>query len=366
VHPSLARRRFLALATLTGAGAVLAACGVAAPAAAPSGAPSSAAPASASPSAAAAPSAKPAASPKPAASGATAATLKVAYVVAAATQSPIWMAQETGAFARHNVAVDVQLIESSVSLKALLVKQVDVVLQSASSLIQADLNGQADLVYVGSASNHSQGELLTAPSIKSAADLKGKVIGSDKPGTASDYYTQLELKLLGLTSKDVSIRPVGNGDIVLQGLISGQIQAGTMTAPQSLDAEAKGFYPLQNTYSQPYQGNGPIVLRGRVQELKPQLLPFLAAFRDGIEAFNEQPDLAKATIGKYAKIDDQAVLARTYAFFHDSSPFQLDLKPTLPGIQAMLDFLSPTLEAAKTAKPEQFVDLSLVEQLPPL
>lgn len=327
--------------------------------------PVSSSPAAAGSAPAASASAAASAPAKPAAS-ASGATLRVAYVVAAATQSPVWMAQETGAFAKNKVNVELQLIESAVALKALLVKQVDVVLQSASALINANLNGQADLVYVGSASNHSQGELLAQPSIKSAADLKGKVIGSDKPGTASDYYTQLELKLLGLTTKDVSVRPVGNGDIVLQALSSGQIAAGTMTAPQSLDAEAKGFNVLQNTYSEPYQGNGPIVLRNRVQELSPQLLPFLAAFRDGIKAFNEQPDMAKATIAKYAKIDNPAVLNRTYDFFRNSSPFQLDLKPTLPGIQAMLDFVSTTLPAAKTAKPDQFVDLHLVEQLPPL
>ena len=39
-------------------------------------------------------------------------------------------------------------------------------------------------------------------------------------------------------------------------------------------------------------------------------------------------------------------------------------KPTLEGIQAMLDFLVPTLPAAKDAKPEQFVELSLLAKLP--
>src|SRR6185437_14854224 len=82
--------------------------------------------------------------------------------------------------------------------------------------------------------------------------------------------------------------------------------------------------------------------------------------------FNTQPDVAKQVISKYAKIDDPGVLEKTYQFHRTSNPFSTDLKPTLPGIQAMLDFLSKDLPAAKTAKPEQFVDLSLLNQLPPL
>jgi hypothetical protein len=37
--------------------------------------------------------------------------------------------------------------------------------------------------------------------------------------------------------------------------------------------------------------------------------------------------------------------------------------PTLKGIQYILDELAPKVPQAKTAKPEQFVDLSLLQQL---
>lgn len=37
--------------------------------------------------------------------------------------------------------------------------------------------------------------------------------------------------------------------------------------------------------------------------------------------------------------------------------------PTLKGIQFMLDMLGPTIPEAKTAKPEQFVDLSFLQEL---
>ncbi len=314
---------------------------------------------------------KPATSPSPAASagkpeaGAGAKpSLRVAYVVTSAAQSPVFMAETIGAFAKRGVDAKVQFVEGSLALKSLVAKELDVVLQSATALINANLNGQADLVYIGSNSNHAQGELLTAPTIKTAADLKGKVVGNDKAGTAIDFYMQLAFKQLGLKPSDVEMRALGGSEILAQALQSGQIQATCLTPPQSLSAEANGFSVLQNLYSFPYQGNGPIIVRSRLNELTPALIPFLAALRDGMVAFNEQPELAKATIAKYAKIEDPAVLERTYQFHRTSNPFQLDQKPTLEGIQAMLEFLAPTLPAAKDAKPEQFVELSLLSKLP--
>ncbi len=293
-------------------------------------------------------------------------TLKVAYVALAATQSPLWMGQATGAFEQQHLKVDMQYIDSTVSVNALIAKEIDVIIQSASSVITADLNGGADLVYVGSGSNHSQGEMLSLPSIKTAADLKGKLVGTDRPGTTTDYYTQVTLKLLGLQPSDVQLRPIGSTNIVFQALQSGQIQAGCMTPPQSLQSEASGFTALQNTYAVPYQGSGPVISHRRIQELAPALIRFLVGYRAGMQAFVDQPDLAKKTIGQYAKITDQAVLDQTYNFHRTSNPFQMDLKPTMEGIQQMIDFLAPSMPAAKNAKAEQFVDLSLLPQVPPL
>jgi ABC-type nitrate/sulfonate/bicarbonate transport system substrate-binding protein len=353
----IARRAFIigtskAVGALA-AGALLSACGGAAATPSPS--------TSSAPS----PSASEAASPaKPEAGSAAKPPLRVAYVVASAAQSPGWMAETTGAFTKRGVDVKLQFVEGSLALKSLVAKELDVVLQSATALINANLNGQADMVYIGSNSNHAQGELLTTPAIKTAADLKGKAVGNDKPGTAIDFYMQLAFKQLGLKLSDAEMRPLGSSEILVQAMRSGQIQATCLTPPQSLTLEANGFNVLLNLYSFPYQGNGPIVLKNRLNELSPALVPFLAGMRDGMVAFNEQPDLAKATIAKYAKIEDPGVLERTYQFHRTSNPFQLDQKPTFEGIQAMLDFLAPSLPAAKTAKPEQFVDLSLLPKLP--
>ena len=67
-----------------------------------------------------------------------------------------------------------------------------------------------------------------------------------------------------LTPADVVPRRLGNTQVLLTALISGQIDACPMGLPDSFQAEAKGFPILANTYKVPYQSLGPIVMRARI------------------------------------------------------------------------------------------------------
>ncbi|HEY8692752.1 MAG TPA: ABC transporter substrate-binding protein [Chloroflexota bacterium] len=277
---------------------------------------------------------------------------------------PLWLAEELQFFDQQHVKVTSQFMESNISTKALIAKEVDVLLQAAASLITADLNGGADLVYVASAYNHAQFSLIVPASIKTVGDLKGKIWGTDKPGTTTDYFTQLLLRLVGLKPSDVELRDLGAAAILVPDLISGQIQAAPVSPPAAFDLEARGFHSLRDTYDQPYQNVGVVVSKARMPELTPALLRFLPAYRQGMQAYAQQPDVAKRVLKQYGKIADQATLDRSYDFYVKETSFQLDMQPTLQGIQYMLDFLSTAVPAAKTAKPEQFVDTRLLAQVP--
>jgi len=389
------RRGFLRLASLGVAwGAVLAACGgAAAPSAAPTSSPASpsaaapsSAPASAKPAGSTAASAKPAgsaaASAKPAASGAASAkpaaspaasgggnqaVFNVAYPTNGGTHAPLWIAEEAGAFKDNGLNVQSQYIAGDIATKALIGKDVDVVLQSPASAITADLNANLDIVYVGSVLNHSQFSLMTIPTIKTAADLKGKNVGTDKPGTTGDYQIRLLLDILKLQPSDVQLRVLGGSDIVAPALASKQIDAAPLIPPYSFKAEDAGFTELANTFKSPYQNVGVTVPKSRIDAMSDQLHKFLLGYQKGVQLFFTNPDLAKKILTDKAKITDPQELQRTYDFYIKQAPFQLDLKPTLEGIQAMLDFLGSTiLPAAKNAKPEQFVDNRFLADLPKL
>ena len=61
------------------------------------------------------------------------------------------------------------------------------------------------------------------------------------------------------------------------------------------------------------------------------------------------------------RTDNPAVLEESYEGYINTIPKKP--YPTLKGIQFMLDMLAPQLPQAKNAKPEQFVDLSFLQEL---
>jgi ABC-type nitrate/sulfonate/bicarbonate transport system substrate-binding protein len=373
---------------ITAAGLLLAACGSGAgPASSPASAPAdagkpaapaessaskpaastvasgSAAPAASKPAAstaasgsAAAATSKPAASASPSQQGAGGQpSLTFAFVTRAGVSAPLWMAEVTHAFENQHVTVKSTFTQSAVAIPALIAKDTDAVLISGAPVITADLNGNADLVYVASALNHPTIAVYANPAIKSPADLKGKTLSSDRPGTPDEYGMRVALRLLGVNPADVTMLQLGSV-ANFTALTTGQVQAATLSPPYSFRAEAMGYPKIKDLTSEQYQNVGVVVSKSRIPALTPVLPGVLAGLRQGIEAYNSQPDLAKQVLSKNMEETDPDILNKTYAMYHDSAPFETSLKPTLEGLQAMLDFLAPTVPAAKSAKPEQFVD----------
>jgi ABC-type nitrate/sulfonate/bicarbonate transport system substrate-binding protein len=270
--------------------------------------------------------------------------------------APLWMADATKAFSQHGVNVTVRFIQANAAVPALIAKEVDMLEISAAPVITADLNGHADLVYVASVLNHSTFVLVVKNDVKTGADLKGKTIASDRPGTPTDYGMQAALGLLKLQPSDVTVRTLGSSNVILQAMLSGQVDGGLLGQPESFQAETKGFHVIQDTFGIPYQNTGMVAQKARLDQLAPAMPGFLAALRDGIQTFNQQPDVAIKVLKDYTKESDADILKKTYDLHHDRAPFEASLQPTLEGLKAMANALGETIPAAKTAKPEQFVD----------
>lgn len=307
-----------------------------------------------------------AASAKPARSApASLGTLKVASTTTAGTQTPLWLAENLGAWTKRGLTVERTQVTADIGTKALIAKEIDVLMQSPPAIVTADLNGGADLTYIASVFNHSQFAMVAQANVQSGADLKGKNVGTDLPGTTSDYQTRILLGKIGLQPSDVGLVKLEPSQGIMAALLSNQIQAGALGVPQPFQLEAKGYRLLADTFDIPYQNIGPVVLKSRIDELGGRLAPLLLGLRDGMQAYVSQPDLAKQLMAKNTKESDQAILQRTYDFYSKDVHFQQDLQPTIEGIQSIIDFLASTiLPAAKSAKAEQFVDTHILDQLP--
>lgn len=287
--------------------------------------------------------------------------LRIAYLSTSATMASVWMAKESGALAKEGLDTEVISMPSTAAIPALIANELDVVQVSAAPVITASVRG-VDVVFVAGLLNTMIWDFYARPEIKSVEQLRGKIVGTDRPGTPVAYGTMVALKKMGLTAKDVQLRPLGSSPQIVAAFYAGQIVGGVGSPPASFLMERSGFHSMVSLLDVAYQNVGLVVRRSRIDELASRLTPLLRAVRQGIERYYADKPFATRVIGKYTKENDQEVLDRTYEFYKKAG-FRRELVTSEPGLQGMLDFLSETIPEAKNAKPAQFFDDRFVRQV---
>jgi ABC-type nitrate/sulfonate/bicarbonate transport system substrate-binding protein len=287
--------------------------------------------------------------------------LRIAYLSTSATMASVWMAKETGALTKEGLDTEVISMPSSSAIPALIANELDVVQVSAAPVITASVRGH-DVVFIAGLLNTMIWDFYVQPEIKNIEQLKGKVVGTDRPATPVAYGTLVALKKVGLTPKDVQLRPIGSSPQIVAAFYAKQIAGGVGSPPASFQMERSGFRSAVSLLDVPYQNVGLVVRRSRLDELAPRLTPLLRAVRHGIERYYADKPFAMKVIGKYTKEADQEILDRTYEFYKRAG-FRRELVTSEPGLQGMLDFLSETIPEAKNARPAQFFDDRFVRQL---
>src|SRR3954469_1702391 len=113
--------------------------------------------------------------------------LNVAYPFGGST-SYFWVAQRSGSFEKYGLRVQPIYIRGGVAgVQALLAKNVLVEMQGASAVVSAWAQGAKDLKYIGAVGNKLDYILVANPTIRSAAELKGKRVAVSQIGSSSDF-----------------------------------------------------------------------------------------------------------------------------------------------------------------------------------
>jgi ABC-type nitrate/sulfonate/bicarbonate transport system substrate-binding protein len=290
-------------------------------------------------------------------------TIRIAFVSPVTTMAPIWIAAEIGAYKREGLDAKIIYIDARISIAALVAGEVDAVVISAPSVIPPVLSG-ANIAFIAGLHNKMIFSFHAQPDIRSPAQLRGKIVGVNRPGTPADYGNRVALAKMGLKPTDVQFLPLGSSGIMWQALQTRQIAGVTLAPPYSFRADAEKFSRLVDTYDKPYQNTGVVVRRDRIQPMADTWLRLLRALRQANLRFYEDPKLAMFVLKKYTQQSDPEVLQKTYDFETNPPGFTRDLKVTDAGLQGILDFLSATVrpEAAK-ASPKDFYDTTILDRL---
>jgi NitT/TauT family transport system substrate-binding protein len=282
------------------------------------------------------------------------------YAAISGAFAPLWIATEKGLFTKHGLNVDLRYIAPATATQALLARNLDII-NPGGEIVEAGLNGEP-VVFIAGILSRAVMSIYAKPEINSMGDLKGKVLGVTVPGATTDFAARVLLQQSGLIpGKDVKLLYLRGMPEILAGINQGNAVAGIFTAPTTLKARNAGLKELVNVTEK----NIPMIhaalatTRDYLKIHPDQTRRFLQAYLEGIKIALTEAEFAKQMIGKYTKTTDPGDLESSYQAFYPA----WERLPIVPAaaVQTLLDFASH--QNAKTAKPESFIDNSILSEL---
>lgn len=288
--------------------------------------------------------------------------MRLLYPSFAGSWATAWIAKEAGYFSAEGL--DVELIRvggSSRMVAAMLGGSAPIIQAGAIAAITATTAG-SDVVIIGSTGTVSPFHLIARPEIKLPADLKGKKAGITTFGSTSDQLVRIALKHFNLeANKDVAILTFGAQPEAFAALANGVVQVAALSYPLYPKAQKMGMRELVNFADLGVEDiNGTVITtRTFLTQQRDTALRFMRAFTRGMQRYRTDKEFSKKILAKYGKLNDEEILEGTW---QDYAPtLQKSPRPSLKAIQFMIENQYPGKKPLP--KPEQFVDLSIVDQL---
>ena len=269
-----------------------------------------------------------------------------------------YMARSAGLYAAQGLNVDIlNMSGGSKGAAELQAGRIDVMHVGLSSVIRVNQSG-CDLRVIGSLSNTIRFTFFSAPGIKTAADLKGGVVGVSTFGSESDSTVTLALQKLGLTRDDVIVKEFGGGSRRLAAVKSGEIKATALNEPTASQARAERVNVLVDLVPDqiPWLFSGIVVRHDDIGVRRDLLMRFLKASIEGNYVALTNEKRAKQVLGKELKISSAKILGITYDDFKQQSPQNLE-----PSAVAASNVLKQFPKVSQ--KIGDYLDMSLLDTL---
>ena len=287
--------------------------------------------------------------------------IRIGYPSLSFRQSNVWVAKETGIFNKYGLEVEPIFLRGG-QMATLALVAGDPPIVNIGTVIQANLVG-SNLVLVAAVENQYDQIVFARPGITKLEQLKGKIFGISGFGSATHYASTILVKHLNLEPKDLVLVPGGPDAERLGALSAGKIDATFFSSSGAPVARKAGFNELLQIadLGVEVQGNGFATSRDYIKSNRDTVKSALKGFVEAIYFIYANKKEAQKVFSKYMRTNDVTVLEDSYQGYIKMIPKKP--YPTLKGIQFMLDMLAEKMPQAKNAKPEQFVDLSFLQEL---
>ncbi len=288
--------------------------------------------------------------------------IKIGYPAISYNQTHIWVAKEAGLFKKYGLDAELVFFRGGqMATQALVAGDPPIV--NIGTVVQANLQGH-DVVLIASSENAYAYSVIAGSGIARIQQLRGKKIGVSGFGSASHNAVLILLRRLNLDpNKDVAILVAGPTTDRLAALKAGSIDATVLTPTETAMAKKQGYHEVYDLLDMgvEIQGNGFATSRSFIKRQRETVKAALKGYVEAIYYIHHNKEETNRIMAKYLRNSDPEVLDAAYQAFVKIVPKKP--YPTMKGIQFLLDQFSTTLVQAKNAKPEQFADLTLLQEL---
>jgi NitT/TauT family transport system substrate-binding protein len=275
------------------------------------------------------------------------------------TVLPLWMAQAGGFFATNGLAVElVNMGGGSRGAQELQAGKLDLMRVGLSSVVQANRAG-GDLRLVASMSNVIRFTFFSATGVRTAADLKGGIVGVSTFGSESDSTVTLALERLKLTRADITLKEYGGATRRLAALKSGEIKASAINEPVASLAREEGVNVMVDLVAEqiPWLFSGVVIRRSNLKDRPTLITRFLKAAIEGNYLALANERLAKDVLAKELKLTDRNIVDISYTDFKLQTP--RNMEPSIRGAENVI----AQIAGAGSTRLEDYMDMGLIEGL---
>jgi ABC-type nitrate/sulfonate/bicarbonate transport system substrate-binding protein len=285
--------------------------------------------------------------------------LRIGHISTLFDYAPIWMAVKKGYFREEGLDAS-YVVTGSVpkTAEGLRDGTFDIAVTVPEGIVAAAAAGE-DMRLIAGVTGKVAASLITAPNVKSIADLRGKRLGVSglKEGTG---LLMLEMVAKhGLAPSDVELKVVGVGGDRWRALQASEIEAGIQNAPLNFMAVEKGFNNLGDAPDvlPPYQFIA-VGARQTWLDKNPEVaVKALRAMLRGLRDVYADRDTAVALAVENMKVTPEMAL-RTWEFYVKHRPHDPNLEVTPAAFAKTLKTMvsAGTLKEADASTPQRFVD----------
>lgn len=285
---------------------------------------------------------------------------------------PLYLARDAGVFERNGLKLTWTNPGSNDKLLAAMKnREADIVVASANHIAHNNASGGPALRLVGN-TGFNYSAFFADAAIKSAADLKGKKIGTGEPGSTPDQLTRLALRKLGIDpDKEVTLIPFDEGRNAdrVKALLGGAVAAMMITAESMYDLEKSGAIKKLNRLTDHrqlkiYAGGGAdyAISAEVIKSRRAAAKNFMSAICEGIAMARKDKPKALEYVAKSGRKIDAAGLEYLYQLYiTEVIPAKPFVKPE--GIDLAIQMTAALILSAATMKPQDLVDDALVPEL---